>query len=194
MATKSNSIIEISQPPFNRPIYNPQMGYMDLAWQDWFQRLYKRVGGNKASSNSTLGENSTENSNDIASLKTNIQTNIDNIEKLDKRLTTTEETLENTVAQQDIDHESIVTAGQLISSLQTSVQTNTQNINSLTNNYNNISSRVQTLENKKSAFTTVSVLPSSSEYANSFVLYAGNICYSSDGVNWKKVSDNSVVT
>lgn len=193
MATTS-TIIEISQPPFNRQIYNPQLGYMDLAWQDWFQRVYKRIGGSKASSNSTLESNSTENSTDISALKVNIQTNIDNIEKLDTRLTTAEDTLKNTVSQQDIDHESIVTAGQLINSLQTSVQTNTQNITTLTTNYNNLATRVDDLEDKKSAFTQVSALPSSSEYANSFVFYSGNICYSTDGVNWKKVSDNSVVT
>lgn len=189
----NEKVIELSQPPFNRQMYNVNNSYMDLAWQQWFNRLYKRVGGIKASSNSDLQDNSAENSNDISSLKQNVQTNIDNISKLDTRLSEAESTLSSVENQQDIDHESIVTAGQLISQLTLKVDTNTQNI---ATNTQNISTNTQDITNLKQrkAFSQVSSLPTGSNYANTLVFYSGNMCYTLNGTDYFKISDNSPVT
>lgn len=186
-------VVELSQPPFNRQMYNVNNGYLDLAWQQWFNKLYKRVGGVKASSNSDLQDNSAENSNDIQSLKNNVQTNIDNIKKLDDRLTPAEKTLASVVNQQDIDHENLVTAGQAINSLNNKVSNNTNSIESINKEISSISSDITNLKQKK-AFSQVSSLPQGPSYANTLVFYSGSMCYTLNGTDYFKISDNTAVS
>ena len=43
--SQANTGIQLSPPPYSSPFVNPQTGVMSVAWQQWFQVLFNRIGG-----------------------------------------------------------------------------------------------------------------------------------------------------
>ncbi len=187
MAKKKTSL---ALPPTRQRMIDPSTGFVLEVWRRWFNDIFVRSGGSEAYSNSDLSENNTDNSNSIEELKENININIQNIEKLDKRLAQSERDITTIENAQDNDHTSIVANSQNIELIKQNITTIQKDIDTLKIKTDNIDNKV----NKIKGFYSVTSLPVDPTFANKFVLYAGSICYSTDGSNWFKVSDNSSVT
>lgn len=186
MALVSNKTL--SRPPYNTPCTDPRTGLMTNSWVDYNEQLWRKIGPN-TSSLSDLESVDTSNSNDISSLKQNINTVSENVSKVDQRTTTNEEDISDLKSQQNIDHESIVTAGQEITKLKQSDTTQSQEISDIKNDVEDNTNKINSIQEKLYKIRQVSALPNSSQYASEIVRLTGQtsgngLYFSDDGINW----------
>lgn len=187
----------LSNPPYNEKIID-QNGNVSLKWMRWYMDLMKRVGGYNGRSATQLQDSIESNTGDITTLDQNIKINANNISTLNGLIGELQ-TLVDTIQQtQNNDHESIVSNSTDIANIKTDltsaqqkINTNTQDIDTIETNVSNLSTLIDNLP-----FKQVSTLPTGNAYINKFVYYtsASSICYSINGTEWRKISDNTIVT
>lgn len=192
LSSKTNGKTFLSQPPYNKPVIDSSTGFMSMSWRVWFDSLKKRLGDTYSSSLSDLEDSGAQNATSLSELKQSVVTIDDNVDKIDTRTTSLEKDMKTVVNQQDIDHESIVANAQTITEIKNSIKSIDSDIATIDEDIDGVKQSINNINNVLNKVSTVSSLPSGSNFRGTFVVYNNQLCFSFDGTNWVAVSTQAV--
>lgn len=182
----------LSQPPYGKPVVDPSTGFMSMAWRIWHDALKRRLGNTYSNSISDLQDSGVDNANNLNDLKTSVSIIDDNLDKVDSRTTVNEKDIKDLKNQQDIDHENIVTNGQVINEVKNSVSSMDTEVKEIQQDITIINNNINSINQVLNKVSTVSSLPTGSQYKGTFVIYNSQLCFSFDGNNWVAVTTQAV--
>lgn len=175
----------LSRPPYRSPISKD--GFISSEWIQYFDAIYRRIGGANSVSNNDLNDANSANASDLASLKQSVVTLEENQNKLSDKVSTNSSDISTLQANQKQDHESIVTTAERLTNLQNSLNNLSDEVATINDNIDNINIGIQNINNQLYKAKSVSALPDASANAFTLAAYNGGL-YFSDGSLWKQVT------